>query len=148
MAPTSARATARRGAHRATTASWHNGGMARSAVERRWYSANQPQTLRIAVILLYWNAAIDLLFGIISGGAGLFLLLFVAANALGAFGVANERKWGYFVALLAAFAPFILLAVAGGGLFAGGIFGLIFEIALVVLLLHPMSRSYFRLWFR
>jgi len=123
------------------------GAMARTSVEhRRWFPANQPQTLQIAVALLYWNAALSLLVGLLSGGFGRLELVVLGADVVGGFGIANERKWGYVVALVAAFLPLVLLFVVGG-LFAGGLLNLIFEIALVALLLHPMSRNYYRLWF-
>ena len=114
---------------------------------KRWFPTGQPQTLQIAVALLYWNAALSLLFGLVAGGLGLLELVVLAADVAGAFGVANERKWGYVVAVVAAFLPLALL-IAIGGLFAGGLLNLIFQIALIALLLHPMSRSYYKLWFR
>ena len=115
--------------------------------EHRWFPAHQPQTLQIAVALLYWNAILGLLFGLFTGGFGRLALLILAADALGGYGIANERKWGYIVALVAAVLPLALL-VAVGGLFAGGLLNLVFEIALVVLLVHPHSRSYYKTWFR
>lgn len=115
--------------------------------QRRWFPTGQPQTLQIAVALLYWNAALSLLFGLVAGGFGLFVLVLLAADVAGAFGVANERKWGYLVAVTAAFLQ-LALPIAIGGFLAGGLLNLIFEIALIALLLHPMSRSYYKLWFR
>ena len=125
-------------------------GMARTSVQqRRWFPSGQPQTLQIAVALLYWNAALGLIFGIGAGGIGLLLeLALLALDAVGGFGIANERKWGYVVALAAAFAPLVLLVVVTGSLFAGGLLNLIFQVALVALLLHPMSRNHYKLWFR
>jgi hypothetical protein len=115
--------------------------------QRRWFPSHQPQTLQIAVALLYWNAAIGLLVALLVGGLGRLELILLAADVAGGYGVANERRWGYVTALVAAFLPFVLLFVVGGFL-AGGILNLIFEIALVVLLLHPMSRNYYKTWFR
>lgn len=114
--------------------------------ERRWFPSSQPQTLQIAVALLYWNAALSLLVGLIARGFGLLELLVLGADVAGGYGIANERKWGYIVALVAAFLPLVLLIVVGG-LFTGGLLNLIFEIALVALLLHPMSRNYYKIWF-
>lgn len=126
-----------------------SGGSRRGLSHYKWSPSGLPQTLQFAVYLLYWNAVIGLLFGLVGGG-GLWHLLYlalVAADAAGGLGVANQKKWGYVVALAAAFLPFVLLFLAGSVL-AGGIISLIFEIVLVVLLLHPMSRSYFRIYFR
>lgn len=123
--------------------------MARTSVQqRRWFPTGQPQTLQIAVALLYWNAALSLLFGLVAGGVGLLELVVLGLDVVGGFGVANERKWGYVVAVVAAFAPLVLLIAIGGSLFAGGLLNLVFQIALIALLLHPMSRSYYKLWFR
>lgn len=122
--------------------------MARTGLQqRRWFPVGQPQTLQIAVALLYWNAALSLLFGLIAGGLGLLELVLLAADIGGAVGIANERKWGYGVAVVAAVGQLALL-FAVGGLFSGGLLNLIFYIALVALLLHPMSRNYYKLWFR
>ena len=111
---------------------------------QRWYPSNQPQTLQIAVALLYWNAALSLLFGLIAGGLGRYGLLLMVLEVAGGLGVANERKWGYVVAVLSA-AVLLALLVKG---YTGGIFTIIFEVALLVALFHPMSRHYYKIWFR
>lgn len=131
-----------------TAATWQTGVVAQSSVQhKRWFPKGQPQTLQIAVALLYWNAALSLLFGLVAGGLGLLELVVLGASVAGAFGVANERKWGYVVAVAVAVLQLGLL-IAIGGLLGGGLFSLIFQVALVALLLHPMSRSYYKLWFR
>jgi hypothetical protein len=119
---------------------------------RRWLNPTQPQTLQIGVMLLYVNAALGLLSLIVGGAAGLFGIVIIAAEILGAYGIANERKWGYIVGVAAAFLPLVLLIlaiVAGASLVLGlGVIGIIFQIALVALLLHPQSREYQRIWFK
>lgn len=82
--------------------------------------------------------------------------------------MANERRLGYTVALAAAASPFVLRSVATviasarfgygtplgpldyllGRPFLGGSFTLIFDVALVALLLHRQSRDHQRLWYR
>ena len=57
------------------------------------------------------------------------------------------RRWGYVVALLAAIIPLVLVVVVAGFLGAGILY-LLFQVALVALLLHPQSRDYYRLWYR
>jgi hypothetical protein len=126
--------------------SCQNGVVTRGMTETRWFPQHQPQTLQIAVALLYWNAALGLIIGILQGGTGRFFLLLLVAEVAGALGVANERKWGYAVALAAALLPFVLLIATNVA--AGGLINIIFEIALVALLLHPMSRNYYKIWFR
>jgi uncharacterized membrane protein (DUF2068 family) len=101
--------------------------------------------LQIAVALLYWNAALSLLFGLLAGGLGRLDLVLMAVEIVGGYGVANEKKWGYWIAVVAAVIPFVLL---GLGYVGASILTLLFEIALVALLLHPQSRSYYKIWFR
>jgi hypothetical protein len=107
----------------------------------RWFNPSQPQTLQIAVLLLYLNAFFALL--------GL-LLPFVLLLAAGAVGIASEKKWGYAVGVAAAILQVAVLLMFGG--FAvlnnlNGLLQLMFDGALVALLLHPMSREYQRIWF-
>ena len=114
----------------------------------RWTNPSLPQTLQSAVILLYINAAFMILFGGL-GGIG---LLIMAAYIGGGFGIANERRWGYQVAIGAAFSPFVFgyLILGWRGIFPGTIDGLLtiaFDILLIALLLHPQSRDYQRVWF-
>ncbi|MDA8291893.1 MAG: hypothetical protein M0Z33_09485 [Actinomycetota bacterium] len=116
-----------------------------SMTERRWFPSHQPQTLQIAVALLYWNALLGLVFGLLSGGVGRFELVLVLVEVFGGVGVANEKKWGYWLAVLASLIPFGLLFA---GYVGGGLLTLLFEVALVALLLHPQSRSYYKTWFR
>jgi len=114
---------------------------------RRWVDPSQPQTLQIAVFLLYAQAVLLLLFGAFLSLIGLAVI----AGGIGAgYGIANERKWGYGLGLLVAFFPFVArIAVDGlNHVFTTDIISLMFEIALVVLLLHPQSREYERIWFK
>lgn len=115
--------------------------------QRRWFDQTQPQTLQAAVIFCYINAVLGLLY-FITLGSSLTLLLLVAA--VGAYGIANERKWGYWVALvtasLYALAQVLAFVTFDHGL--GGLLDLAFAVVLVVLLLHPISRQYARVYFR
>ena len=116
---------------------------------RRWLDQTQPQTLQIAVFLLYIQAAFGVLFSLIGGGFGPLGLLIVAGEVGGGYGIANEKRWGYGLAIAMAFLPFILALVFLHNPLAGqGIVTLMFEIALVALLLHPQSREYQRIWFK
>jgi hypothetical protein len=106
---------------------------------RRWTNPTQPQTLQIAVILLYINAV----FGALSFTP--IALALAAGQAGAAFGIANEKRWGYLLGLA--------VAVLGLLPFALYIFNLqllislIFPVALFALLIHPQSRDYQRIWF-
>ena len=71
-----------------------------------------------------------------------------AENAAAGFGIANERKWGYGLGIVMAILPFGLRLMWGQSLLGASIVNLMFEIALVALLLHPQSRDYQRIWFK
>jgi hypothetical protein len=114
----------------------------------RWVNPHQPQTLYIAVILCY----VDAVFGLFRiGFLGPLGLAIIVGLAAGGFGIANEKKWGYTVAVAAAVAQ-VLLYLIFGGISAlnnvGVLIGFMFDAALVALLLHPQSRDYQRIWFR
>jgi hypothetical protein len=113
---------------------------------RRWTNPTQPQTLQVAVFLLYANAVLTALFGGIASVIGIGV---IAGQAAGGFGIANEKRWGYNLGLAMAFLPFLLrIAFGGVGAVLGGSFiNTMFEIALVALLLHPQSREYQKIWF-
>jgi hypothetical protein len=116
----------------------------------RWVNQSQPQTLYMAQVLLYINAVITALFG---GLASIIGLLFIAAAAGAAFGIANERKWGYylgvcFAGLRVGFLAFALLLEPGLIFDVYFLINSVFPIALFALLLHPQSREYQRIWFK
>ncbi|MEY2451171.1 MAG: hypothetical protein QOD92_745 [Acidimicrobiaceae bacterium] len=114
---------------------------------RRWVDPSQPQTLQIAVFLLYAQAAFALLFGQFIHLDGFVIVI----GGVGAgYGIANERKWGYGLGLLVAIFPFVyrIAKIDLAHVFNTDVVTLMFEIALVFLLLHPQSRDYERIWFK
>lgn len=117
----------------------------------RWLNQAQPQTLQIAVFLLYADAVLAVLLGGV--GTPLGLVLVVGAGAAG-YGIANERKWGYWLGIgIAALGlyPYLLVMLRGGlGLLLNGrvLLGLMIAVAKMALLVHPMSRSYQKIWFK
>ena len=93
------------------------------------------------------QAALLLLFGAFLSPVGLAVI----AGGIGAgYGIANEHKWGYGLGLLVAFFPFVARIALDGinHVFTTDLISLMFEVALVVLLLHPQSREYERIWFK
>jgi hypothetical protein len=112
---------------------------------RRWVNPTQPQTMQIAVFLLYINAFFSLLYGGLGSPYGLAI---IAGSVAAGFGIANERKWGYGLGIVMAILPFALRLMWGQSLLGASIVNLMFEIALVALLLHPQSRDYQRIWFK
>ncbi len=115
---------------------------------RRWTNPGQPQTLQIAVFLLYINAAFSIVQML---RVGLFLpillpiLIAAGGSVAGGYGTANEKKWGYALAVAVSVLQ-LLLGLTYFGL--ANLIGLMFDIALVALLLHPQSRDYQRIWFK
>jgi chromate transport protein ChrA len=113
----------------------------------RWIDKTQPQTLMMATLLMYINAA----FGLISrlvlffiSGVPVGVILIVGQVAAG-LGIANEKKWGYWlgVALTA-----LVVAYLVANFSFVSVLNLLFYGALLALLLHPQSREYRRVWFR
>ncbi|MEQ8841315.1 MAG: hypothetical protein RIB98_10060 [Acidimicrobiales bacterium] len=125
-----------------------------------WINNRQPQTLYIAQFLLYFSAVSTLIFGgagvgAISSGPTRFvvILLLTVGAAGGAFGIANERKWGYGLGIAAAIAPFVVRAAIWqqsglGDAIEWNVFGLVFDVALLAALFHRMSGEYQRIYFR
>jgi len=115
----------------------------------KWVNQFQPQTLYLATILCYLDAVFGLLFGLVATSA-LAAIATIVCLAAGGLGVANEKRWGYAVAVAGAVLQIVMLfAVFGiGVLTSSAIVNLIFDGALVALLLHPMSREYQRIWFK
>lgn len=112
--------------------------------ERRFVNPSQPQTLYIATMLLYINAVFDVISFVP------LLMLIAIGLAGGGYGIANEQKWGYGLAVgIAALRVGLLLAWYGADVLDFPIIiTLLFDGALVALLLHPESRSYQRIWFK
>lgn len=119
----------------------------------------QPQTLYISQILLYITAVGAVLFRTVGEDIVESLLLryvvvalMTVGAAVGAYGIANSQKWGYYLGVAAAVAPFIIRFEIGRRIGVDDIFrwnpiGLLFDIAILAALLHPESRAYQKLWF-
>ena len=118
---------------------------------RRWVNPQQPQTLYIAQLLMYFQGGFALVFGVIGGRSlSVFTLALAVGKVMAAFGIANERRWGYWLGVAIAALPLVtrvLLAATDTvrWLWADGI-GLLFDVALIALLLHPISRNHQRNW--
>ena len=120
---------------------------------RIWVNRNQPQTLYLAQLLLYFRGGFLLVFGLLLGAFLTVSSLVLAVGfVMAAYGIANERRWGYIVGVVVA-----ALTLAGSLLEViqdinnlsrtfSQLIGLLFDVALVALLLHPMSRNYQRYW--
>jgi len=143
--------------------------MARSSIDfRRWFDRMAPQTLQIALMLLYLNGFFALIGfmdrsdwvgfarvvkGTLGTVVGLVVVLsFITSGLL----MANDRRLGYRIGLFAAFSPFLLRfwiysdspVTLWNRISGGNTVSLLFELALCALLLHPMSREHQRVWYR
>jgi len=133
----------------------------------------QPQTLQIATMLAYFECFFSTV-AILDGGGYLgflarrsafWLLVSLAATsalALGGLFMANGRRIGWQVLIAASLAPFVLriatMLILGASSISpidwiiarpagGSVLTVIFDAALVALLLHPQSRAHQRIWF-
>jgi hypothetical protein len=140
---------------------------------RRWVNRSHPQTLLVLTLMLYIEAVFTLLGlglqyivlpGSTLGGSGdvsniLVQIGLPIAMAAAAYLVANEKKAGYQLALAVTALPLLcrllLMFGIGFGPNVGSVgpldydvIGLMIEVALFALVLHPQSRDYERIWFR
>ena len=117
----------------------------------RWLNPSHPQTLQAGVFLGYLSAV----FSLLSPVFGVLSLLLALGNGVGAFGTANNKRWGYW-----------LLAVASGITLSLYVLALVVEIqdadiipilfqinvsvfpaALFAAVIHAHSRQYQKIWF-
>ena len=143
---------------------------------RRFTDPSQPQTLQIAVFLLYINAVFSL-FGLndrsgiyaitttslirsisfdLANNIGQLLgLATIVASLAGGYLIANEKKLGYRLGIAATALPlvcYVVLLTIGYphrySLFELSLINVAFAVARFALLYHPESRNYQRLWFK
>ena len=118
--------------------------------EYRWFNPHQPQTLQTAVIFCYLSAVFGLLFGVVASSI-IVMLFIIVGLAAGGFGIANEKRWGYVLAVSAASLQVLMMLLIFRGRVISDInvlISFVFDVALVALLIHPMSRDYQRIWFK
>lgn len=99
------------------------------------------------MLFSYLNAALALIYALILGASLFYLPVLLLAVA--AYGIANDKKLGYWGGVVLAclnVLGVLAIMVVGGGF--GGLLNLLFAGILVVLLLHRDSRAYQRTWFR
>lgn len=134
---------------------------------RRWINQSQPQTLVIATFLLYFSAVFTLVFFgdrgfyyvavcgdsacALGDTTGLARIVIPALAVAAGWGIANEHGWSWPLGLVAGGIPLAVRLIAAFRLQVNplgfDVLGLLFDVALVALLLHPQSREYQRIWF-
>ncbi len=113
----------------------------------QWLDRSQPQPLYMANMLLYINAVFWVLDSVPRGR-------FFGILALGAIfaGLGHRQRekgrllGGVVVAVLNFLFLVLILLVGGANIFL--FINILFAAALLALLLHPLSRSYQRIWFK
>jgi hypothetical protein len=115
--------------------------------QRVYFNPNQTQTLVQLQIFLYFRAVIGLLFALATGPIGIALLALTVAAA---YGVANEKQWGYYCAIAYALISgfFSLYALTASNFAFDQVISALFTVILVVLTFHPESRAYVKTWFK
>lgn len=115
--------------------------------QNKWFNPQLPQMLQGAVLFSYLNAFFALI-GLLSGASGIEFIILL--GGLGAWGIANERRWGYYLCLVVGIVYLVvqLLFFFLYPFAFSPMLNLLFSIFLVGLLLHPISRSYQRIYFR
>jgi len=112
---------------------------------RSWLNRLHPQTLLSATMLLY----IEGLFNLIREPNFGLLAIVGAAMFPAAWGLANDRRWGWRLGIVtASLAVVWRLRWYGLGNPVTTALILLFPVVLLVLLLHPTSREHQRIWFR
>ena len=125
---------------------------------RRWVNQSQPQTLVIATFLLYAGAVFVLLGSRTNLGIALqsdqvenLARAFVAiGGGFAGYQIAQEKKLGWYLGIAVAALPLVadVIIMARFHVYNFDLVNLIFEIAMLALIIHPQSRNYVRLWFK
>lgn len=134
---------------------------------KKWFDRMHPQTLAIAVWLLYFDGFFSTLQYLDNRDiymafsrnsiSGVLALLSCLSFVLGGYLMANGKKFGWYVAVAASFSPFVLRLLAKlqwpemsltWVVRGNDLISFAFEVALCALLLHNMSRSYVERWLR
>ena len=112
---------------------------------QRWINQRHPQTLLFATYLLYFDAFFGVLNLALGGGVNVIGLALAAGSAGAGYGIANDKNWGYFLGVGVSVVSLAFLLLNYGLL--GNPISLMFGVAQLALLLHPMSRDYQKVWF-
>ena len=117
-------------------------------MSNQFFNQSMPQTLVIAQLLCYVTAFFGVIDGVVATSRGIALFI-IFGLFLGGLGIANERKWGYLLALTASglHVAMYLIVFRGDVFVFQVLIGFVFDLALFALLLHPQSREHQKVWF-
>ena len=115
----------------------------------RWIDQSQPGRLVQGTMMLYISAGFDLFNSFLIGGPlALVFLVLALLKAGGAYGIANEKKLGYYAgctgACLSVLLDLLLLTVSP----LTGLISLAIAVWIASLVLHASCRGYARVWFK
>ncbi len=115
----------------------------------RWIDQTQPGRLVQGTMMLYISAGFDLFNSFLVGGpVALVFLVLALLKAGGAWGIANEKKLGYYAGCtgicLSVLLNLFLLTVSP----VTGLISLAISLWIASLVLHESSRGYARVWFK
>ncbi len=117
-------------------------------MSNQFFNQSLPQTLVIGQLLCYVSAFLGIIDGAVATSRGIALLI-IFGLFLGGLGIANERKWGYYLAVGASGLEVIMYIIV----FRTDVFlfqvliSFLFDVALFALLLHPQSRHHQKVYF-
>ncbi|MGZ0229560.1 MAG: hypothetical protein ACKVKO_06335 [Acidimicrobiales bacterium] len=113
----------------------------------RWINQNHPDTMRIAIMLMYFNAGSMLIFR--NSPSALVTAVVVMGAPAAGLAMSHNKNIGYWSGILVmSFEMLYVLARAGLGVIGVNfVLHFVFDIAAVGLLLHDHSRSHKRIWF-
>jgi hypothetical protein len=118
----------------------------------QWVNRHHPPTLQAGVILGYISAV----FGALGFGSFLPLLAVYLGMFAGAYGTANNKRWGYTLLAICSWLTalflisLLLLAVLNGNALENILARLnntVFPTALAMAVVHTQSREYQKVWF-
>ncbi len=116
--------------------------------QRKWFDPAQPQTHQAATQFCYLNAALANFNLLVQRSARSLVLVVLLALAGAAYGIANERRWAWRAAIgLSGLYLVLQVLVLFLGASLGTLLNLLFAGVLFVLLVHPQSRQYQKIWF-
>ncbi len=106
---------------------------------RRWVNRYQTQTLVLGNVLLYME-------GVFNIARGTFFALIGVGMLFAGYGIANDKKFVWKLGVGASVLS-ILMRLTSQSIGFEVFFSLVFPIALLILLVHPQSREYQKIWF-
>mgnify|MGYP001049638479 CR=1 FL=1 len=106
---------------------------------RRWINRHQTQTLVLGNVLLYME-------GVFNIARGTFFALIGVGMIIAGYGIANDKKVAWKLGVTTSLLSTVM-RLASQSIGFNVIFSLVFPVALLALLVHPVSRDYQKIWF-